>query len=358
MWSPSVLEVFVRLPSSENFLDVFAPLRPRIRPDKGLHGYHGAVRLSSFCIGSRDLSIPVCKKVPRLRWIHDAGRDERLGTLERTERIRKLTSQEIGSYQPVEQDEVVAEQASSNWIFIDRAVCDVSVSIVVEEVLVCAFEAKLSHRSIFYQAVGHPLHGEVGPESSYIARGDGYREVDGTLPIILADDQPDHSSMRLNDGYTLIRFSGGVLGNRDIVGLNGESRKIHVSRPPKSGGDFVLDLFMTQPERNAGFEVLELLDVPGSLNQTQVRDAYICSEPFDILQKPERVGIVVAVREQNCVGFATMQNIVGIVVGEVASRSIVRKIVLSQDAERHKKGNKRYNNSLLKGSCLLILLAK
>ena len=96
--------------------------------------------------------------------------------------------------------------------------------------------------------------------------------------------------------------------------------------------DFPNDLDDVEPETDP--RILELLDIPGSIEQAQVDHPYIGSNPIHVLQEPERKGIVVTIGKENRVGFTGLQDIIGIIIRDIIAGSVVTLIIRGQQFDR------------------------
>ena len=74
--------------------------------------------------------------------------------------------------------------------------------------------------------------------------------------------------------------------------------------------------------------VAQLLDIPVGVQQAEVDHAHVAAQALDLLQIPQREGVVVPVGKQDAVGVARLQDIVGVVVGDVVARAILLVVEL------------------------------
>ena len=77
-----------------------------------------------------------------------------------------------------------------------------------------------------------------------------------------------------------------------------------------------------------GSQVAQLLDIPVGVEQAEVDHAHVAAQALDLLQIPQGKGVVVPVGKQDAVGFARLQDIVGVVVGDVVARAILLVVEL------------------------------
>ena len=81
--------------------------------------------------------------------------------------------------------------------------------------------------------------------------------------------------------------------------------------------------------------VLNLLDVPGRVEEREVDYAHVGAHALHVLQVPQRIGVVVAVGEEDGVGGEAFEQVVGVVARDVVARAVVVVVVLAQHASGH-----------------------
>ncbi len=78
------------------------------------------------------------------------------------------------------------------------------------------------------------------------------------------------------------------------------------------------------------------MDVPVGVEQAEVHHPDVGADAFHFLQVPQREGVVVAVGEQDGVGGATVQQVVGAIWWDVVIGAVVVVPILgSHDDRRH-----------------------
>ena len=104
---------------------------------------------------------------------------------------------------------------------------------------------------------------------------------------------------------------------------------------PRPAGEVdVLDLLIRQADRHLRLTVLELFDIPGGVEQAQVRHPHIFADPFHFLEIPQREGIVIAVGKEHTARFTRTQQVVGIIPGDKIAAAVLGMIVDRQHARR------------------------
>ena len=81
--------------------------------------------------------------------------------------------------------------------------------------------------------------------------------------------------------------------------------------------------------------VLQLLDIPVRLSKRKVHDAHVAAHTGHVLQVPHRERIVIAVREDDSIGFGRLQDAIGVVKGHVVARAAVDSPSLGRHVDRH-----------------------
>ena len=192
----------------------------------------------------------------------------------------------------------------------------------VVELVVRFFAADLEHRADDLAAVFQTQTGFAGGIPAEIHR---------PLPLVVQQQVLDDHHRGTDDTVFLPRREQVVdsPGDRVAEWFLGPLEKpaaLRVGNGPE-------DLVIGEGDRESPL-VLHLVDVPVGVREREVDNPNVSADSIHILQTPQREGVVVTAGEQDRVGFARVENIVGIVVRREVLRPIRAPPVRLQRVQR------------------------
>ena len=80
--------------------------------------------------------------------------------------------------------------------------------------------------------------------------------------------------------------------------------------------------------------MLQLPDVPVRVEKAQIDDADVPPDPFNILEVPQREGVVITVCEEDAVLVAALKQVVGIIPRHIVAGSVCLVVVHPRHIDR------------------------
>ncbi len=188
-----------------------------------------------------------------------------------------------------------------------------------------------------------PFHRQVGTQAQLVGRGNRDREIDRLLPPVLLNDVQDHDILHLQEVVLarLVAFverniqrgrdiplDRAAVGNRHLHRLLAVGEVTELRGGAGHRGQHVVNEIVRQRDRYFWLFVTKLLDVPVGIEQAEVDHAHVGPDAFHHLQVPEREGVVVAVGEDDAVGFASGQHVVGIIPRDEIAAAVMGMVAL------------------------------